>query len=383
MTTPLKPEILDSTLREGEQCYGVFFPIETKKLLAVLLDQLGVDFIEVGHPAAAPSIRQAVSEIANLNLRTRLIGHARLDRSEIALVRELGLRWVGLFCGINEKSRKKYNLSKQAIYARTADAVGYAKELGLSIKFTCEDASRTELAELIEFYEHLASLGVDRLSYADTVGILKPEDITKIRSRMSGRVPFSSLHFHFHNDFGFAVENAVKAMQCGARCIDASILGIGERAGLVSLEKVFVSRNGKNPRWHKTLLLREAVGLVRSCINREHYKNRRFAHKSGIHINGTIKDPDNYEPVKPDSAGAKRIFVLSKLIGRSGLQTLLSHHGFHHAEKDVASLLQEIKSEDMLELAGPEEISRYFMERGLERQHGEGVRNTLTKHALL
>ena len=368
MTMPFKTEILDTTLREGEQCYGVFFPVEIKKRIAILLDKIGVDFIEVGHPAAAPSIRQAVSEIAKLNLRARLIGHARLHTDEIRLVRELGLRWIGLFCGINEKSRKKYNLSKQEIYKRTADAVGLAKELGLSIKFTCEDASRTEPGELIAFYEHLVSLGVDRMSYADTVGIVRPEDIEKIHCRINDRVPFSSLHFHFHNDFGLARANAVKVIEYGAQCIDASILGIGERAGLVSLERVLAFLHGMSGKEYKTDRLQEAADLVRSCINQEHYKDRWFAHKSGIHINGTIKDPANYEPMEPERAGAKRILVLSKLIGRSGLAMLLSRHGFRHVEQDLASLLEDIKSEDMLELAGPEEICGYFMERGLERQ---------------
>lgn len=211
MTTILKTEILDTTLREGEQCYGVFFPVEVKKRIAILLDKIGVDFIEVGHPAAAPSIRQAASEITNLDLRTRLIGHARLEKNEISLVSELGLRWIGLFCGINVRSRKKYGLSKQAIYSRTAAAVNYAGDLGLSIKFTCEDASRTESNELIEFYEHLASLGVDRLSFADTVGIMRPEDVEKLHSCINSRVPFSSLHFHFHNDSGFARKSAIRA----------------------------------------------------------------------------------------------------------------------------------------------------------------------------
>jgi homocitrate synthase NifV len=145
-------------------------------------------------------------------------------------------------------------------------------------------------------------------------------------------------------------------------------LGIGERAGLASLERVLAFLDGKNGKEDKIAHLREAAELVRSCINQEHYQNRRFAHKSGIHINGTIKDPANYEPMEPERAGSKRILVLSKLIGRSGLAMLLTRHGFRHVEQDLASLLEDIKSEDMLELAGPEEICGYFMERGLERQ---------------
>src|SRR5512139_3615530 len=135
--------ILHTTLREGQQCFGVFFSIESKKYLALLRDELGVDYIEVGHPAAAPSIRQAASEIAHLNLRSRLVGHARLDRDEIRLVRDLGWPWVGLFSGISEWSLKRYGLPKQAVYDRAGEAVRYAKELGLRVKFTCEDASRT------------------------------------------------------------------------------------------------------------------------------------------------------------------------------------------------------------------------------------------------
>ncbi len=361
-------EILDTTLREGEQCFGVFFPIETKKRLAILLDEIGVDFIEVGHPAVAPSIQQAASEIARLNLQPRLVGHARLDRDEIRLVRELGLPWVGLFSGISEWSLKRYGLSKQAVYERAGEAVQYAKGIGLQVKFTCEDASRADVHDVVDFYEHLHSLGADRLSYADTLGILTPHAVARIRSAIEGRMPFSMLHFHFHNDFGRAFDNAVAAAEGGARCIDASILGIGERMGLVSLENVLALLHGKNNTEYTTSSLEEAAGLVRSCINQDHYKNRRFAHKSGIHINGTIKDPENYEPFEPGSAGSKRIFVLSKLIGRSGLRTILSRNGFHYAEEELASLLREIKSEDLLELAGPEEIKRYFTERGLERQ---------------
>lgn len=361
-------EILDTTLREGEQCFGVFFPIEIKKRLAILLDKIGVDFIEAGHPAAAPSIQQAVSEIARLNLRSRLVGHARLDRKEIRLVRDLGLPWVGLFSGISAWSLRRYGLSKQAVYERAGEAVQYAKGIGLKVKFTCEDASRTDVHEVVDFYEHLNSLGADRLSYADTLGIMTPRAVKRIRSAIVSTMPFSILHFHFHNDFGRAFDNAVAAAESGARCIDTSILGIGERMGLVSLENVIGFLRGKDDKERVKTFLEEAAGLVKSCINQDHYKNRRFAHKSGIHMNGTIKDPKTYEPFEPSGIGLERIFVLSKMIGKSGLSAILTRHGFHHAEEDLAPLLREIKSEDLLELAGAEEIRRYFSERGLERQ---------------
>ncbi|HYA85878.1 MAG TPA: hypothetical protein VEI57_02280 [Nitrospirota bacterium] len=366
-------EVLDTTLREGEQCYGVFFPIDVKKKIALLLDEIGVSFIEVGHPAAAPSIGQAISEIVKLKLRSRLIAHARLDNDEIRLVHDLGLRWVGLFSGISERSQRKYRLTRQALYHKVEKAVSCAKALGLFVKFTCEDASRTSIPDLIEFYSHLASLGVERMSYADTLGMLRPSDLERTKRLFDGKIPFHELHFHFHDDFGYAYRNALKAIECGARCIDATLLGIGERMGLVSLERILAtlnrsSRKGGSVTSYNVDAVGEAVALVDSCINYEHFRDRRFAHKSGIHINGIIKDASHYEPIDPERHGFERLVVLSKFIGKSGLCMLLSRCGFKHDERNLRLMLEQIKSDDNLELADLEEIRRYFIGKGLEPQ---------------
>lgn len=363
-----RPEILDTTLREGEQCFGIFFSIETKKRLALLLDELGVDFIEVGHPAAAPSIRQAVSEIARLNLRSRLVGHARLDRDEIRLVRDLGLPWVGLFSGISEWSLKRYGLSKQAVYDRAGGAVQYAKELGLRVKFTCEDASRADVHDMADFYEYLHSQGADRLSYADTLGILTPHAIERISSEIESRVPFGMLHFHFHNDFGRAFDNAVAAAEKGALCVDASILGIGERMGLAPLEKIlaWVKKGGmqeeKGP-GQGSEKIAKAIGLVAGSIDHGHFAQRAFAHKSGIHINGVLKDPASYEAVDPASRGGGRLFVLSKLVGRSGLRMISSRRGFEFDDEELDEILEQVKSDEFLETADDGEITLYLTAR--------------------
>ena len=358
-------EILDTTLREGEQCFGVFFPIEIKKRLAVLLDAIGVDFIEVGHPAAAPSIRQAASEIGRLQLQSRLVGHARLDREEIRLVRDLGLPWVGLFSGISEWSLKRYGLSKQAVYERAGEAVQYAKGIGLQVKFTCEDASRTDVHDVVDFYGHLHSSGADRLSYADTLGIMTPQALEGIGAAIESRMPFNMLHFHFHNDFGRAFDNAVAAAESGARCVDASILGIGERMGLAPLEKVLTAVKGSVRRERETPgyspeKLTEAVELVAGSINYDHFAQRHFAHKSGIHINGVLKDPAGYEPVDPASRGGRRLFVLSKLIGRSGLRLISLRSGFKFEEDELDEILEQAKSDEFLETADDREITLYL-----------------------
>jgi isopropylmalate/homocitrate/citramalate synthase len=356
-------ELLDTTLREGEQCYGVFFPIETKKRIARLLDALRVDFIEVGHPAAAPSIRKAVSELAGLELRSRLIGHARLDRDEILLIRDLGLQWVGLFAGINSASLARYGLTREAVYRRISDSVRYAKDSGLHVRFTCEDASRSHPDELAELYIRLRELGADRLSYADTVGTDTPERIEQLHQVIRAAIPFSDLHFHFHNDRGRALENAMKARELGAQCIDASIMGIGERSGLLSTEDAVVRLRPPGPSGStekELALLEEAKDLVAASINMRHFARRRFAHKSGIHIHGVLRDPAHYEAQDPERTGEQRTIVLSKLIGRAGLRRMLSWAGIEATDGVLEKLLDMVKSDEFLELTDTREIIRYL-----------------------
>lgn len=362
------PEILDTTLREGEQCYGVFFSRKDKKRIATLLGEIGVDFIEAGHPAAAPSIRDAVAEIANLRLRSRLIAHARLNKEEIRLVRDLGVPWVGLFSGVSDLSLRRYGLSRQAFYKRAGDAVVYAKELGLHIKFACEDASRADVKDVIDFFEHIQSLGADRLSYADTLGILTPRDVLNLCSALDGRFPFSRLHFHFHNDFGRAYENALTAIGCGAQCIDVSVLGLGERAGLVPLETIltYLAARGVYQKWscgYPFEKLAEAVTLAARSINYGRYIHRRFAHKSGIHINGVLKDLAHYEPAEMEDRRGERLVVLSKLIGRSGLRMIFARNGVTISEEELSDVLARVKADEFLELADDREMMRYLREK--------------------
>jgi isopropylmalate/homocitrate/citramalate synthase len=359
-------ELLDTTLREGEQCCGVFFARPVKVELARLLDRLGVDFIEVGHPAAAPSIREAAGDIARLGLRSRLVGHARLKEDEIRLVRDLGLGWVGLFSGINPSSLKRYGLGRSAVLERIRRSVLFAKGLGLSVRFTCEDASRTDAAELAGLYDFVRELGADRVSYADTVGIDTPGRVERL-CRQLGEAAFRDLHFHFHNDRGMAPANARKAALLGARCIDVSVLGLGERMGIVPLEEMM---RWRSPAYDQPRAgaLRSAVSLVASSIDRQRFGRRRFAHKSGIHIHGVCGDPSSYEAGGRFAAGDRRIIVLSKLIGRAGLRMLLARHGYDEDEEGVDRLLGTIKSDELLDLADPGEIAGYFDRCGARRR---------------
>jgi len=357
-------ELLDTTLREGEQCFGVFFPVDAKIKLACLLDRMGIDFIEVGHPAAAPSIRQAVAGIAALPLNARILAHARLDREEILLVRELSLPWVGLFAGINAISLRRYDMTRSAAFQRIKQSVLFAKDLGLRVRFTCEDASRTDQSLLADLYGSLLEFGADRLSYADTIGVDTPETIGALHGSLNRTIPFSLLHFHFHDDQGRARDNAIQATALGAQCIDASILGIGERSGLVSLEDALVLRashtGGLSGRGRA--LLTEARSLVAAFIRPDHFSQRRFTHKAGTHIHGMLKDPLSFEVTGLSDAVTQRQLVLSKLIGRSGLRTMLSWAGIEVDEALESMLLERVKANEFLELADRREIVLYLIE---------------------
>jgi isopropylmalate/homocitrate/citramalate synthase len=357
-------ELLDTTLREGEQCYGVFFSIAAKVEIARLLDRSGIDFIEVGHPAAAPSLAEAARQIAALGPRARLLGHARLNDGEIRSVRDLGLAWIGLFSGINLHSLDRYGLGRSAAIERIRRSIGVAKDMGLAVRFTCEDASRTSVSELTELYGLARESGADRLGSADTGGIDTPERLQGLR-RGLGEELFRELHYHFHDDGGRAFDNVRTVMAFGARCIDASILGVGERMGLVPLERMVpvrdrLTRAEPAVRLAHARALRGARTIVESAINRRRYEQRRFAHKSGIHIHGICRDPASYEGGDRAAAGDSRLVVLSKLIGRSGLRHLLVKSGFDDDNRSLARLLRAVKSDDRLELADPAEIKRYL-----------------------
>jgi isopropylmalate/homocitrate/citramalate synthase len=212
-------------------------------------------------------------------------------------------------------------------------------------------------------YSRLREIGADRLSYADTVGTDTPERIEQLHQAIHEAIPFSQLHFHFHNDLGRALENAIKAQKLGAQCIDASIMGIGERSGLISLEDAVVRLRPQGERGlsEKELMsLKQAEELVAASINMRHFIHRRFAHKSGIHIHGVLCDPAQYEAEDPNRIGDQRIFVLSKLIGRAGLRRMLSWVGIRATDGVLERLLETVKSDEFLELSDAQEISRYL-----------------------
>jgi len=347
-----KIEILDSTLREGEQTPGVSFTISEKVALAKRLDAFGVDFIELGHPVVSPDVYEAVEMLNDLDLNAKKMAHGRASKSDINDVAAIGVGWMGIFFGTSPLSLKhKFNVTKSDALIRIETAVKYGKDKGLKLRFTAEDASRTDLDFLIEVGQLVQNAGADRFSLADTVGCLTPTQTKKLVNRMISELDIP-IHVHCHNDFGMATANALSALETGAQCVDVAINGLGERCGLPPLAEVVIALTNiykVNGNWNLGLIpeLSELVKVfskLDSNANQPIVGKNAFTHKSGLHVKAVVKEPESYEAISPESIHRKRHFVIDKYTGNSALNNRLIHMGISVTPKELDTILIEIKS---------------------------------------
>tara|TARA_B100001250_G_scaffold411502_1_gene440315 strand:+ start:1666 stop:2793 length:1128 start_codon:yes stop_codon:yes gene_type:complete len=347
-----KIEILDSTLREGEQTPGVSFTLEQKTVLAKHLDSFGVDFIELGHPAVSPDVYEAVEALNDLDLKAKKMVHGRATKSDINDVVAIGVDWMGIFFGTSPLSLKhKFNATKPEALDRIETAVKYGKDKGLKIRFTAEDASRTDLGYLIQVGQLVQKEGIDRFSLADTVGCLTPTKMKELVSRMVSELDIP-VHVHCHNDFGMATANALSALEAGAQCVDVAINGLGERCGLPPLAEVVIALTNiykVNVNWNLELIpeLSELVNVfskLDSNVNQPIVGKNAFTHKSGLHVQAVVKEPESYEAISPESVRRKRDFVIDKYTGNSALNNKLVHLGISVTREELDTILIEIKS---------------------------------------
>ena len=347
-----KIEILDSTLREGEQTPGVSFTLDQKIALAKRLDAFGVDFIELGHPAVSPDVYEAVEALNNLELKAKKMAHGRASKSDINDVAAIGVDWMGIFFGTSPLSLKhKFNVTKPEALNRIETAVKYGKDKGLKLRFTAEDASRTDLDFLIQVGQLVQNAGVDRFSLADTVGCFTPTQTKKLVNRMMSELDIP-IHVHCHNDFGMATANALSALETGAQCVDVAINGLGERCGLPPLAEVVIALTNiykVNGNWDLGLIP-ELSELVKTFSNLDSNANQpivgknAFTHKSGLHVKAVVKEPESYEAISPESVHRKRHFVIDKYTGKFALNNRLIHMGISVTSKELDTILIKIKS---------------------------------------
>jgi 2-isopropylmalate synthase len=344
--------LLDSTLREGEQSPHVSFTIDQKVKIVQALDTFGIEFIEIGHPAVSPDIQKAVKKISQLDTRAEKIIHGRATRSDIDGALSYGVPWVGIFFGTSALSLKhKFGIDQKEALIQIVDVISYAKDKGLMLRFTAEDASRTELSFLIEVAQRVETAGADRFSIADTVGVLTPEVTTKLVTEVKAAINIP-IHIHCHNDLGLATANVLAAFIAGASVADVSINGLGERCGIASLAEVALILKNKyhvDNNWDLSSLRRLAkeMELISGISNRKNQPivgDFAFTHKSGLHTRAVIKDPKTYESYCPKLVGQNRNIIIDKFTGTVAVADRLNKLKIKCTSDVVERITSKIKS---------------------------------------
>ncbi|WP_224962920.1 homocitrate synthase [Geomonas subterranea] len=318
----------DTTLRDGEQTAGVVFSTREKIAIARHLDAMGVHELECGIPAMGEEERDSIRALVNLGLSARLITWNRALIPDIEASIACGIGAVDISLSVSDiMIRHKINKSREWVQEQLKRALGFAKEKGLYVCVGGEDASRADGEFLIELMRTARDNGADRFRYCDTLGILDPFAMCEKVARLTTAVPELDIEVHTHNDLGLAAANALAGVRGGARYISTTVNGLGERAGNAALEEVVMALKvacgidvGIDTR-----RLRAVSRLVGRASNREvpAWKavvgEKVFSHESGLHADGVLKDPRNYEVFPPEEVGLTRHIVAGKHSGTNGI----------------------------------------------------------------
>jgi len=366
MSTPDPNRVLifDTTLRDGEQSPGCSMTQPEKLRVARALAELGVDVIEAGFPAASRGDWEAVREIAREVRGPIIAGLARCNREDIdkawSAVREAARPRLHVFLATSAIHREhKLNMAKEQIIHTAVEGVKYARSLCADVEFSPEDASRTELEFLREVVEAVIEAGATTINVPDTVGYTVPEEFHEVFSylkrnvRGADKVVFS---VHCHDDLGMAVANSLAAVRAGARQVECTINGIGERAGNASLEELVMAIRTRagvlgvhtgidSRRLFPTCRLLSSITGMPIPRNKAVIGENAFAHESGIPQHGMLKHHSTYEIMRPDDVGLSRShLVLGKHSGRAALRDRIKELGFEISDAELARVFEEFKA---------------------------------------
>ena len=369
-------EIFDTTLRDGEQVPGCKLDSKTKLIIAEQLDFLGIDIIEAGFPISSPGDFNAVNEISKIIKNATVCGLTRAVKKDIDVAAEAlkNAKKPRIHTGIgtSESHMKfKFKATKSQIIERAVAAVSHAKKYVEDVEFYAEDAGRTENEFLAQVCEEVIKAGATVLNIPDTTGYCLPEEygykIKFLKENVKG-IDKAKISCHCHNDLGLATSNSIAGIQNGARQIECTINGIGERAGNTSLEEVvMIMRQHPNLGLDtkvKSEMLYGISKLVSESMGMPVQPNKAivganaFAHSSGIHQDGVIKRRETYEIIDPKDVGVdKSSIVLTARSGRAALAYRARNVGFEldKLELDkvykeflkVADIQKEVRDEDI------------------------------------
>ncbi len=369
--------IFDTTLRDGEQTPGVSFTPEEKLRIARQLARLGVDVIEAGFPAASPGDLEAVRRIALEVEGPTICALARAKEADIraawGAVRYAERPRIHVFIATSDiHLRHKLRLSRDEVLKRAREMVAYAGSLCPDVEFSPEDASRTDPAFLHEVLEAVIDAGAATVNIPDTVGYAIPSEFAALIRGIVEVVPNidrAVISVHCHDDLGLAVANSLAAVAAGARQVECTVNGLGERAGNAALEEVVMALEvrrdlfglgtGINTREIvRTSRLVSSISGISVPPNKAIVGDNAFAHESGVHQDGVLKERSTYEIIDPKTVGFTRSeLVLGKLSGRHAVREKLREMGYELSDEELERVFARFK-----ELADLKEVSEADLE---------------------
>ena len=355
--------IFDTTLRDGEQAPGCSMTLNEKLRVAAILTELGVDIIEAGFPAASPGDFEAVRAVAGASDGPVICALARSNVADIQkaweALKDTPRRRLHVFLATSPIHREhKLDMSKQQIIAQSIDSLRCARDYFDDVEFSPEDAARTEPAFLAEVVEAAIEAGATTINIPDTVGFTVPSEFAELFTYLKSNVPNidkAVLSVHCHDDLGMAVANSLAAVQCGARQVECTINGIGERAGNCSLEEIVMALKTRHDVFGfetgiDSTKLYPASRLVASVTGLHVQRNKAivgenaFAHEAGIHQHGMLKHHSTYEIMRPEHVGISRTsLVLGKHSGRHAFRDRVIELGFELDKAQLNSVFDEFK----------------------------------------
>ena len=345
-------EILDTTLREGEQTPYVNFTVDEKVEIARLLDQIGVDMIEAGDPSVSPNVAKAIERIASLGLQAEIVAHSIASRSGIDRAKACGADRIAIFYATSQihLDAKLHKTHDEAV-AIICEHVAYARSLNLKVRYTPEDATRTDFDFLVRVCNAAIEAGADRISFADTLGIMQPHIFYERVRQLRERLLPCKIDLHCHDDYGLALANAMAGIRAGADCIHTTVNGMGERTGIPDLAETIIAFHNLEgmtkfniqPLMNISGYLEKVSGFF-LAPNKPITGQNAFSHKSGVHTNGILKDPRTYEPFDPALLGRERKIVIDKYTGKSAVSSRLAEYGIEVSASELDVIVSRIKN---------------------------------------